>query len=101
MPQCIRMFSSRNVVPLGAFLFKCDAAQTSLSPLQQFVSTPVKMEGPAQLLTLAPVLWGGLGCSVKQVGKRVSRNKSIDLIKVGWVQVFVSLRLEIMLHIDS
>ena len=25
------------------------------------------MEGPAQLLTLAPVMWGGLECSVKQV----------------------------------
>ena len=27
----------------------------------------VKMEGPAQLLTLAPVMWGGLERSVKQV----------------------------------
>ena len=26
-----------------------------------------KMEGPAQLLTLALVMWGGLECSVKQV----------------------------------
>ena len=29
----------------------------------------VKMEGPAQLLTLALVMWGGQECSVKQVGE--------------------------------
>ena len=29
----------------------------------------VKMEGPAQLLTFAPVMWGGQECSVKQVGE--------------------------------
>ena len=27
------------------------------------------MEGPAQLLTLAPVMWGGLECNVKLVGE--------------------------------
>ena len=36
-------------------------------PLQPSVPIPVKMEGPAQLLTLAPVMWGGLERSVKQV----------------------------------
>ena len=39
-----------------------------LQPVQPDVTVPVRMEGPAQLLTLAPVLWGGLECSVKQVG---------------------------------
>ena len=38
-----------------------------LFKLQPSVPVPVKMEGPAQLLTLAPVMWGGLECSVKQV----------------------------------
>ena len=35
--------------------------------LQQLAPVPAKMEGPAQLLTLALVMWGGLECSVKQV----------------------------------
>ena len=34
---------------------------------QLSASTSVSMEGIAQLLTLAPVMWGGLECSVKQV----------------------------------
>ena len=34
---------------------------------QPSVPVPAKMEGPAQLLTLAHVMWGGLECSVKQV----------------------------------
>ena len=37
---------------------------------QPTVPVPVKMEGPAQLLTLAHVMWGGLECSVKQVQYR-------------------------------
>ena len=38
-----------------------------MSIVQPSVPVPVKMEGPAQLLTLAPVMWGGWECSVKQV----------------------------------
>ena len=41
------------------------------------------MEGPAQLLTLAPVMWGGLECSVKLVGElrltELSDNRAISL----------------------
>ena len=37
---------------------------------QPSVPVPAKMEGPAQLLTLAHVMWGGLECSVKQVQYR-------------------------------
>ena len=39
------------------------------TPVQLSVPVPVKMEGPAQLLTLALVMWGGQECSVKQVGE--------------------------------
>ena len=35
--------------------------------VQPSAPVPVKMEGSAQLLTLAHVMWGGLECSVKQV----------------------------------
>ena len=34
------------------------------------------MEGPAQLLTLAPVMWGGLECSVKQVQYMLRQSKA-------------------------
>ena len=34
---------------------------------QPSVPVPVRMEGPAQLLTLAPVMLGGQECSAKQV----------------------------------
>ena len=40
-----------------------------LISVQLCVPVPVKMEGPAQLLTLVPVMWGGQECSVKQVGE--------------------------------
>ena len=39
--------------------------------MQPSVPVSVKMEGPAQLLTLALVMWGGRECSVKQVGEGV------------------------------
>ena len=52
-----------------------------LWPIQHLVPNPVRMEGPAQLLTLVPVMWGGQECSVKQVGERVS-GEAISLPKV-------------------
>ena len=51
-----------------AHCYICLCAHVSTS--QPSVPVPVKMEGPAQLLTLAPVLWGGVECSVKQVQYR-------------------------------
>ena len=51
--------------------------------IQHLVPHPVKMEGPALLLTLAPVMWDGLECSVKLVGVRLinwlSDNRAISL----------------------
>ena len=38
-----------------------------LIPVQPSVPVSVKMEGPAQLLTLVAVMWGGQECSAKQV----------------------------------
>ena len=43
----------------------------SLLPLQQLVAALVKMVGPAQLMALALVLWGGRVLSVKQVCNRL------------------------------
>ena len=43
----------------------------NLYTMQPSAPVPVKLEGPAQLLTLAPVMWGGLECSVKHVGERL------------------------------
>ena len=40
---------------------------------QQFVSIPVKMEGTAVLLTLAPVMWGGQEQSVNLVSERLRK----------------------------
>ena len=39
--------------------------------IQHLVPNPVRMEGPAQLLTLAPVMWGGQECNAKLVGERL------------------------------
>ena len=39
--------------------------------IQHLVPNSVRMEGPAQLLIDAPVMLGGLECSVKQVGERL------------------------------
>ena len=39
--------------------------------LQLSVSVPVRMEGPAQLLTLVPVMWGGQECSVIMVSEKL------------------------------
>ena len=44
-------------------------------PLQPSVPVPVKMEGPALLLTLALVMWGGLERSVKQVNTETGIGK--------------------------
>ena len=48
----------------------CTFLRVSL-PIQNFVTNPVKMEGPAQLLTLAPVMSDGLESNVKLVGVRL------------------------------
>ena len=52
--------------------------------IQHLVSHPVRMEGPAQLQTFAPAMWGGLECSVKLVGERLidwlSDNRAISLL---------------------
>ena len=45
----------------------------SLLPTQHRVPGPVKMEGPAQLLTLAPVMWGGQECNAKLVGESLTK----------------------------
>ena len=45
-------------------------SMTSILFTMQLIATiPVKMEGPAQLMTLAHVMRHGLGWSVKHVGK--------------------------------
>ena len=51
-------------------VFLGNLMKTHCSLLQLSAPACVKMEGPAQLLTLAPVLWGGLERSVKQVQYR-------------------------------
>ena len=51
-----------------AHCYICLCAHVSIS--QPSVPVLAKMEGPAQLLTLAPVMWGGLECNVKQVQYR-------------------------------
>ena len=48
--------------------------------VQPCVPVPVKMEGPAQLPTLAPVMWGGRECSVKQVHIYIHLDYSRTLI---------------------
>ena len=48
-----------------------------LSISQPPAAAPAKMEGPAQLLTLAPVMWGGLERSVKQVREWVTRQMQL------------------------
>ena len=47
---------------------------TTCVRLQPPAPIHVRMEGPAQLLTLAPVLQDGWECSVKQVGKTLVSN---------------------------
>ena len=47
---------------------------TTCVRLQPPAPIHVKMEGPALLLTLAPVMWGGQECSVKQVGETLVSN---------------------------
>ena len=56
------------------------------SPIQKLVTNHVKMEGPAQLLTPAPVMSDGLEINVKLVGERLinwyyilSDNRAISL----------------------
>ena len=39
--------------------------KTPYSLVQLSAPVPVKTEGPAQVLTLVPVMWGGLERSVK------------------------------------
>ena len=51
-------------------VFPCNLMKTHCSLLQLCAPACVKMEGPAQLLTLAPVMWCGLERSVKQVQYR-------------------------------
>ena len=65
LPQCQRMLSI--VFWYYRFFGKYVLVHCPFPKLQQLVPVPVKTEGPAQLLTLAPVMWGGLECSVKQV----------------------------------
>ena len=56
-----------------------------LSSLQPLVTAHAKMEGPAQLLTLAPVMWGGLECGVQQVGEWPSNDLVSILNLHRWV----------------
>ena len=51
----------------------------SLTPVQPSAPTHAIMEGPALLLTLAPVMRGGLECSVKQVGKTLMRYHQLPI----------------------
>ena len=62
VPQCNRM-----LVGMSGVLVIRKLSLSSVSLFQPSAPAPVKMEGPAQLPTLAPVMWGGLECSVKQV----------------------------------
>ena len=62
-----------------------------LWPIQHPVPNPVRMEGPAQLLTLAPVMWSGRECSVKQVGKRVSGEAISRPKYFGGTTIFFSM----------
>ena len=48
--------------------------------MQLSVPVSVKMEGPAQLLTLALVMWSGQECSVKQVSEEL-----ISFISIGQI----------------
>ena len=53
-------------------MYYCECCGAVLCMFAYVITQPsarvlVKMEGPAQLLTFAPVMWGGQECSVKQV----------------------------------
>ena len=51
--------------------------------MQPPAATHVKMEENAQLLTLAPVMWGGRESSVNQVGEWVIRGMGTDITRIG------------------
>ena len=67
-----------------------------LSISQPFASVLAKMEGPAQLLTLAPVMWDGLERSVNQVREWVTRQMQIAFYSTlhWWIldRMFLSVR---------
>ena len=62
VPQCNRM-----LVGMSGVLVIWKLLLSNVSLFQPSAPAPVKMEGPALLLTLVPVMLGGLECSVKQV----------------------------------
>ena len=72
LPQCQRtlkvcnLFLYRNSFE-GKLTSSLSFIFSSYSLLQLPAAAPAKTEGHAQLLTHAPVMWGGLECSVKQV----------------------------------
>ena len=67
-----------------------------LSISQPRASVPAKMEGPAQLLTLAPAMWDGLERSVNQVREWVTRQVQLAFYSTlhWWLldRMFLSVR---------
>ena len=61
-----------DVVCNGIVMVQLNKLVFSLLPIQHLVPNPVRMEGPAQLLTHAPVMWGGRECNVNLVGERLT-----------------------------
>ena len=74
VPQCQRMLKTDCFL---ASYWNVPIFASMLSKSQPSVPVPAKMEEPAQLLTYAPVTWGGLECSVKQV---LTERRLVDVL---------------------
>ena len=105
VPQCTRMLSSIPIVFSPGVHH--DRILLIHTPVQLSVPVPVKMEGPAQLLTLAIVMWDGQECSVKQVGEVFisfmsirqicRRSAAFETTSPAWFALYLSQLLAVVI----